>query len=53
VAAGGVAARTAKKVTSTTPIVFTAGDAVGGLGLVSNLARPGGNARASAPSPMG
>jgi ABC-type uncharacterized transport system substrate-binding protein len=40
--APGVAANAAKQVTSTTPVVIAVGDALA-MGLVTNLARPGGN----------
>lgn len=43
VTAGGAATLAAKKVSVTTPIVFAAGDPVA-MGLISSLARPGGNA---------
>jgi ABC-type uncharacterized transport system substrate-binding protein len=42
VAFGGASARAAKKATTTVPIVMTVGDALE-QGLVTNLARPGGN----------
>jgi putative ABC transport system substrate-binding protein len=42
VAVGGASARAAKKATTTVPIVMTVGDALE-QGLVTNLARPGGN----------
>ena len=42
VAGGAAAARAAQQATSTIPIVTTSSDPIG-IGLVSNLARPGGN----------
>ncbi len=41
--AGSVTARTAKKATTTIPIVFTAGGELVKVGLIDSLARPGGN----------